>query len=585
MKNIKRLITLGLAVLVFTLSLPTISVFASNDDMRYGRKKLGEMSNGANLQYVYDHLVTNCESAKPEIKINISGRNIDLNKDFGTIYNMFYSDYPEYFWVSGGWDAEFDGTTLTIMPAYTMTESTLSSAKSAYNSKVDELTKGLSGSDYDKAKFLHDRLIDIVTYTSTSNDQNAYGALVEGKAVCNGYTRAYQHLMNKVGIPAWYVRGTSNNPTTNTPIGHAWNLVELDGQWYYTDVTWDDQGKNTFYTYFNITTEQLLKGHTFDSEYASLVPKATATAANYYIKENRSFNGYDQSKLLNLLKKDNNKTQLYINGDVYGFLNSVESNLLSIGNQLGATGAFQASYSASSLGNAVILNIIIVSENHTHKAKTSTQQVNASCLSNGTKAYYICDCGLRFLDMACTVQISDDSQLTIAASAHSPSDWKNDATKHWKECTKCGNETAHTRSAHADSNKDNKCDTCGYVLPVADENGNIVVSGGTSGNSSNGSSSNQTINQNTINQNNTSSDDNNVSTETESTNGTEENITDESETVITDEPISTHEESYLYTGAKPNNAALKWILICGGVAIIVTAGIAVTVILITKKKA
>ena len=587
MKNFKRLTAIVLAFIIIALTLPTISVFAADADARYGRTKLN-----ADQKYVYDALVTGCKDAKADIKIDISGKNIDFNKDLGFIFNMFYSDYPEYFWVTGGWSAGYEQKgstiTLTMQPTYYMTGGTLTSAKSAYNSKVTELTSGLSGkSDYEKSKIIHDRVIDTVTYVSRDgNDQNAYNALVEGKAVCNGYARAYQHLMNEVGIPTWFVRGSSINPATNTSIGHAWNIVKLDGQWYYTDVTWDDQGESTFYEYLNITTPKMAQGHTLDADYAALVPQANTTDANFYKKEGREFNSYDQVRLIDLLKKDNNKTQIYIDGDINNFLSSVNSNLLSIGEQLGGKGAFQVSYGVSILKNAIILNVVVVSENHSHKAQTTVSQVAATCLANGTKTHYICDCGLKFLDKACTQQVTNESQLEIKASSHTPSGWKNNASNHWKECTKCGSETANTRAAHSDGNKDNKCDTCSYALPVADANGNITIGGGTSGGNSS-TSSNQTTSQNSDNQNNTSSVDSNTSSGNESTvttESTEETTSSENETVITDETASTYEESYLYAGTQPNNAALKWILICGGAAAVVAAGIAVAIILIKKNK-
>ena len=584
MKILKQIYAILLAIIILALSLPVNTVFAADADMRYGRKKLGEMSNGTNLQYVYDQLVAGCESAKSEITINLNEHNVSFDEIKTNIYPLFYSDYPEYFWVNGAWSGSSNGKTLTIIPVYTMTGSALSTAKSKYNAKVNELTSGLSGLDYDKAKTLHDRLIDTVTYVSTDNDQNAYGALVEGKAVCNGYSKAYQHLMIKAGIPAWYVRGNSINPTTQKTEGHAWNLVKLDGEWYYTDVTWDDQGEDIFYTYFNITTKQLLKGHSFEEFYAALVPQATATAANYYIKEGRSFTNYNQTKLVNFLKKDNNKTQIYIDGDIESYINSVNSNLLSIGADLGATGSYSVSYNLSQLGNGLILDFVVISEGHVHGIKNTISQVNATCLTNGTKAYYVCDCGLRFLDKACTQQITDSSHLEIKASAHIPSGWKNDTLNHWKECTQCGNETANTRSAHSDNNKDNKCDTCSYALPVADANGNIIIDGGTSDGNDNNSANNQTSEQNTNDKNNTSSINSISSGETESTVVTEETASNESETITTDETTSSYEESYLYAGAKPDNSVLKWILFCGGTAAVV-AVIAVSVILIIKNKA
>lgn len=587
MKNVKKLTAIVLVLIIFALTLPTISVFAADSDMRYGRTKLT-----ADQQYVYDALAKGLKDAKAGIEINLTGKNIDFNNDLGKIIDMAYSDYPKYFWFNGAWGAGIssNGTTtiLTLNPTYTITGPALSSAKNAYNSKVSELTNGLSGkSDYEKSKILHDRLIDAVTYVSTNNDQNAYGALVEGKAVCNGYARAYQHLMNEAGIPTWYVRGASINPATNTQIGHAWNLVKLDGKWYYTDVTWDDQGENTFYEYLNVTTAKMAEGHSLDSNYAALVPQATATDANYYKVEDREFSKYDQSKLVELLKKDNNKTQIYITGNANSFLNSLAADLLTIGEKLGGKGAFQVSYSASSLKNAVILNVVVISENHTHKAKTTVKQENATCLSNGTKAYYVCDCGLKFSDSACTKQISSDSELDIPALSHTPSGWKNDATNHWKECTKCGSETANTRDDHIDKNKDNKCDTCGYALPVADENGNIVVDGGTSSNTNTSSNTSSTTSKPTI----SSKDETPTTSVEDTTNDTEGNVdtdkptsdtTTENNDATQDETTEETEET-IYEETEPDSSAIMWIIICGGAAVVIAVGVTVLVILLKKK--
>jgi len=459
MKNLKRVAALALSLLLLAMLLPTVSVLAADADLRYGRTKLTSVQ-----QYIYDALVAGCETAKADIKIDITGRNVNLEKDLGTAFTMFYSDYPEYFWVTGGWSAESDGETLmTVQPEYFVPGGDLSAAKTKYNMAVQELTAGLSGSAYDKAKTLHDRLIDRVVYARSNNDQSAYGALVEGRAVCNGYAKAYQHLMLKAGIPAWFVQGDSVNPTTGVSVSHAWNLVKIDGDWYYTDVTWDDQEENTFYAYFNITTAQLLEGHTIDSEYAGFVPKATATAANFYKEEGRIFTGYDQYKLVNFLMQDGKKTQIYVDGDVDAFCESVKENMLTIGKQLGGTGAFQISYKSFELGNALIFDFVLISENHVHKAKTSVPKVNESCQSNGKKAYYICDCGAKFLDEACTKRINSDSELTIPAIAHKPSDYKNDGTGHWKQCTECETEIADSRSAHMDENADGVCDACAYV--------------------------------------------------------------------------------------------------------------------------
>lgn len=471
MKGLKKLLPLVLAAVLLVMLLP---VSADEVASRYGRTKLGEMTDGADLQYVYDKLVAGCESAREQITIDISGKSIDADK-LKTAYKLFYSDYPEYFWVEGGYSASMEEQgqvkTLKVTPEYTITGGALTAAKAAYDAKVNALLSGLSGSDYDKAKTLHDRVIAAVAYEKTANDQNAYGALVEGKAVCNGYTRAYQHLLTKAGIEAWYVPGTSVSPSTGESVGHAWNLVKLDGQWYYTDVTWDDQGENTFYAYFNITTAQLQEGHTIDVDYKTLVPEATATAANFYVKEARVFTAYDRAKLAALLKKDGNKTQIYIDGDMDAFKAALDADLLNLGGALGATGKYQISYNMSKLGKAMILQVVLLQEGHVHRAVTTTPQVEATCMKSGVMEFYICSCGLKFLDKACTKQITNSTQLEIRALAHTPSNWENTVNEHWKICTVCGTEITNVRAAHSDTNGDKACDVCAYVMDGASTEG------------------------------------------------------------------------------------------------------------------
>ena len=464
MRGLKKLLPIVLAAVLLVMLLP---VSADNAASRYGRTKLGEMTGGADLQYVYDKLVAGCADGQAQITIDISGKNISADK-LETAYIMFYSDYPEYFWVEDGYDASMEEQgevkTLKVEPVYTFTGEALATAKGVYDGKVSALVSGLSGTDYDKAKTLHDRLIAAVTYEATANDQNAYGALVEGKAVCNGYARAYQHLLQKAGIEAWYVSGTSVSPSTGESVGHAWNLVKLDGQWYYTDVTWDDQGENTFYTYFNITTAQLLEGHAISATYKELVPEATATAANLYVKEDRVFAAYDRAKLVNLLKKDGNKTGVYVSGDMDAFKAALDADLLNLGSALGATGSYQVTYNMSKLGKAMILQVVLVQAGHVHQVASTVAKIEPTCMKSGVMEFYICSCGLKFLDKACTKQITNSTQLEIRALAHTASDWEKTQSEHFKVCAVCGSEIENVRGAHSDKNEDKACDTCGYMM-------------------------------------------------------------------------------------------------------------------------
>jgi hypothetical protein len=109
-------------------------------------------------------------------------------------------------------------------------------------------------SDYEKEKYVHDKLLTKVSYNnSAAMNQSAYSALVNGQTVCAGYARAYQYLMQQLGIPCYYCTGYSGE-------NHAWNIVKLHGDYYKVDVTWDDTNPHT-YDYFNCSDADLAATH------------------------------------------------------------------------------------------------------------------------------------------------------------------------------------------------------------------------------------------------------------------------------------------------------------------------------------
>lgn len=99
-----------------------------------------------------------------------------------------------------------------------------------------------TGSDYEKAKQVHDALVDEISYDETlsrTHTHDIYGALVEKSVVCEGYAKAYKYLLDGLGIPCVLVSGQGTNSKGETE-EHIWNYVFLEGKWYAVDVTWDD---------------------------------------------------------------------------------------------------------------------------------------------------------------------------------------------------------------------------------------------------------------------------------------------------------------------------------------------------------
>lgn len=86
------------------------------------------------------------------------------------------------------------------------------------------------------------------------NASDEYGALVNGKAICTGYTAAFQYLAEKLGLHCLSISGDGGG------VPHAWNLLWLDGNWYHVDVTWMDRGgkEDINWSYFLCSDDEML---------------------------------------------------------------------------------------------------------------------------------------------------------------------------------------------------------------------------------------------------------------------------------------------------------------------------------------
>ena len=151
--------------------------------------------------------------------------------------------------------------------------------------------------DYEKELALHDYLVAHCEYSEETRQEpesdiyRAYGALVNEDAVCNGYAEAMQLLLMCVDVNTQFVIGTADG------IDHAWNLVELDGNWYHLDTTWDDplpdQGEYVLHPYFNVTDDIMKKNHEWvEEDY----PEADHMEDNYYVKSQNYFNDFASYK-------------------------------------------------------------------------------------------------------------------------------------------------------------------------------------------------------------------------------------------------------------------------------------------------
>ncbi|MDE6385333.1 MAG: transglutaminase-like domain-containing protein, partial [Eubacterium sp.] len=174
--------------------------------------------------------------------------------------------------------------------------------------------------EYDKALWLHDWLLDNCEYDYSYNYCGPEGALARGMGTCEAYHRAYTMLLNRVGIANGRVTGN----------GHVWTAVRMDGNWYQVDVTWDDNGysNHTYenYLYFGLNDTIMTmvhSDHTQDSNYL-----CNSLENNYLIRSGEIYDWADpmEGVILQNLNKGNTTFEIPIESSMpIGYQNVVYS--------------------------------------------------------------------------------------------------------------------------------------------------------------------------------------------------------------------------------------------------------------------
>lgn len=175
-----------------------------------------------------------------------------------TVVEAVYNDHPELFWMEAEFSCKYlkTGICVELTLEYNETANDLEAAKRKFMECAEEVLAGARGlrSDYEKEKYVHDALVEIVSYdTSARMNQSGYSALVFGKTVCAGYAKAFQYLMQQLSIPCYYCTGYAGED-------HAWNIVRTGGTYRNVDVTWDDTDPST-YDYYNKSDRDFAPTH------------------------------------------------------------------------------------------------------------------------------------------------------------------------------------------------------------------------------------------------------------------------------------------------------------------------------------
>lgn len=256
------------------------------------------------LRPLYVEILTIIEKHAENIKVSTNDSDI-LQK----VFLYVHADHPEIYWIDGYSYMRYSRGNeilyLTFSGKYTYTLEETRTLQFSIDQYVGRCLSGISrsASDYDKVKYIYEYIIEHTEYVLNSPDnQNILSVFLNGESVCQGYAKAAQYLLEQLDVPCTMVVGKVESGE-----GHAWNLVQIDGAYYYMDPTWGDasyrldgqpmQGSSMpiSYEFLNITTEQLEATHIIDSVVP--MPQCIATEANYYIRENLYFNEYNEEAL------------------------------------------------------------------------------------------------------------------------------------------------------------------------------------------------------------------------------------------------------------------------------------------------
>ena len=240
----------------------------------------------------------NVERIGIRVKLSAPLRN---REEAQLLYTALVWDNPEFFYVSNQYSYEGtrSGNVLQydiFCISYTLNASERATAIDLLDSTIRRIVDpicpggvipaGLSQAQVQLA--LHDALLRMCSYDDAASNADdpmqmyplaftAYGALVGERAVCEGYARAMQLLLHNVGISCTLVSGME----TATGIPHMWNFVTVDNLNYHLDPTWNDADGFFNHTYFNVTTEEILRTHSIDDANVG-IDTSTASAAQYY---------------------------------------------------------------------------------------------------------------------------------------------------------------------------------------------------------------------------------------------------------------------------------------------------------------
>lgn len=246
-------------------------------------------------KHTYNEIITHIYDM-PE-RIEVPAINAD---QLDRVFTAILMDNPDLFFVGRKCTLSSEFLKTYCAVDYIITKEECAAQREEIKKVKQDIIASLSDTDdeWQTELEIHDYIVDNCTYELSEPRlvcSSVYGALVNGRAACEGYSRAAKLLFDEAGIESALVSGISKDEDGEEG-PHMWNAVKINGDFYYLDCTWDDPVSENgeemkLYSYFNVTTKMISKTHSeFSYNFVCI-----DTAENYYVKTDRYFEAYDRS--------------------------------------------------------------------------------------------------------------------------------------------------------------------------------------------------------------------------------------------------------------------------------------------------
>ena len=276
-------------------------------DQREGYNYLPDLASRAVYKQIFESAykisaATTSEGYYPTQKIVVSGSRLS-EAQLRVILLAFLNDNPQVFWLANAYSYAYSNDSTYIQLYSVVSQPNCTAMIQKMNQKVSAVISAMPAglSELDRELYLFHYIAQNCTYNNAAVSDSSiwqafssYGVLIDGTAVCEGYSRAMQLLSSYAGLQCMLLSGQSSG------VNHMWNVIKIDGSWYHLDTTWGDSDTEV-YNYFNLNDAAIAQSRTIFPSASTLtddqidgtvggeaakcnltVPVCTATAANYF---------------------------------------------------------------------------------------------------------------------------------------------------------------------------------------------------------------------------------------------------------------------------------------------------------------